>query len=99
MEFGILGPLRLVTEDGEHPIGSAKARTVLALLVVRANQTVSADALIDALWENEPPRSAVATLQTYVYQLRKNSGIDALVTRPAGYALEVARDAVDALRF
>ncbi len=99
MEFEILGPVRVVTESGVRPLGGAKARTVLALLVVRANHTVSTDALIDALWGEHPPRSAVTTLQTYVYQLRKHAGIDAIVTRPTGYALDVAREAVDALRF
>jgi DNA-binding SARP family transcriptional activator len=99
MEFGILGPLRVTTEDGERSVGGAKARTVLALLVLRANQTVSTDALVDALWEAEPPRSAIATLQTYVYQLRKNLDLDVLLTRPTGYTLEVTRASVDALRF
>src|SRR4051794_3262457 len=99
MEFGILGPLRVVTEDGERPIGSAKTRTLLAILLVRANQTVSTDALIDALWEDQPPRSAGATLQTYVYQLRKNLALDSLATRPTGYTLVVPRTSVDALRF
>lgn len=83
-----------------------KARWVLALLVVRANQVVGIDSIIEELWGENPPRSAVATAQTYVYHLRRKVMRDGpadsgplLETRPPGYLLRVPREAVDALVF
>ncbi|WP_269476328.1 AfsR/SARP family transcriptional regulator [Phytohabitans suffuscus] len=48
-----------------------KPRSVLALLLLQANQTVPVTALIQELWGHEPPASALTTLQTYVLHLRK----------------------------
>src|SRR6187200_78313 len=99
MEFRILGPFEVVGEPGEVEVRSAKLRAVLALLVVRANHVVPADVVIDDLWEGRPPPSAPATLQTYVYQLRKLLGPGTVRTRAAGYVIEVEPADVDALRF
>jgi DNA-binding SARP family transcriptional activator len=71
----------------------------LAILTVNANRVVSANRLIDDLWEQDPPRSAAATLQTYVYQLRRALPFPAVATRSDGYALEVSPRAIDAVRF
>jgi DNA-binding SARP family transcriptional activator len=60
---------------------------------------VSADRLVEDLWDGAPPESAAATLQTYVYQLRKSLQLESLLTRPAGYVLEVVPGDLDALRF
>ena len=65
---------------------------MLALLLVRANRVVSRETLFAELWGQEPPKSAVTTTQTYIYQLRKifarpefaRSGHDLLVTRQPG---------------
>ncbi|WP_187438741.1 BTAD domain-containing putative transcriptional regulator [Streptomyces sp. sk2.1] len=69
---------------------------MLATLLVRANEIVSVDGLIDELWGENPPRTATTTLQVYVSQLRKllheadaEFGRDALVTRPPGYELRI----------
>ena len=77
----------------------AKARALLALLLVHANQVVAPDRLIDDLWDGAPPNTARPTLQTYVSQVRKSLPRGSLVTRPSGYVLEVAPGDVDALRF
>ena len=54
MRFGILGPLE-VTEGGHHlRVGGPKVRTLLAVLLVRANEVVSADQLAEILWEPTP---------------------------------------------
>ncbi|MFD7033112.1 BTAD domain-containing putative transcriptional regulator [Streptomyces sp. NPDC059917] len=75
---------------------AAKIRVVLATLLVRANEIVSVDSLIDELWGENPPRTATTTLQVYVSQLRKllhgadpEYGRDSLVTRPPGYLLRL----------
>jgi DNA-binding SARP family transcriptional activator/tetratricopeptide (TPR) repeat protein len=99
VEFRILGPLEVASDDGLVEVRGAKCRALLALLLVRANHVVSAGRLVEDLWDGTPPESAAATLQTYVSQLRKSLPPESLVTRPAGYVLEVAPTDVDAPRF
>lgn len=71
IEIGLLGSLR-VLRNGEDVTPSApKLRRVLALLVLNANSLVSVDQLCEELWEDHPPFSALTTLQTYIYQLRR----------------------------
>ncbi|MEU0336048.1 AfsR/SARP family transcriptional regulator [Streptomyces sp. NPDC006193] len=71
MRFKVLGPLE-VTHNGQICTPHApKVRQVLALLLLRANQVVSTESLIEELWGDHPPHSAMTTTQTYVYQLRK----------------------------
>ena len=55
MEFRILGPLEVVEQGRPLPLGGARQRTLLALLLTRANEVVSADRLIDELWGAQPP--------------------------------------------
>ncbi|MDQ3764955.1 MAG: AfsR/SARP family transcriptional regulator [Actinomycetota bacterium] len=107
MEFGILGPLEVLNQHRRIEISSAKERLLLAVLVVHANEVVSADRLIEVLWGAEPPVTAANALQTYVSHLRRalepgraprtQGGV--LQTRGHGYALAVAPEAVDAVRF
>jgi DNA-binding SARP family transcriptional activator len=99
MEFRILGPLEVASDDDVLEVHGAKTRALLALFLVHANQVVAQDRLIDDLWEGAPPNSATPTLQTYVSQLRKSLPLASLLTRPAGYVLEVAPGDVDAQRF
>lgn len=71
IEIGLLGSMR-VRRNGEDVTPSApKLRQVLALLVLNANSLVSVDQLCEELWEDHPPLSALTTLQTYIYQLRR----------------------------
>ena len=103
MEFRILGPLEAL--DGDEPValGGSKRRAVLALLVLRPNETVSAERLIDDLWGDAAPATAAKTLQAHVSRLRKalrGTGADGpIVTRAHGYELRVDPDDVDAHRF
>jgi DNA-binding SARP family transcriptional activator len=100
MRFRILGPLEVVDGDRPVPLGGARQRALLALLLTRANEPVSADGLIDDLWGEEPPRSAANALQFHVSQLRKALGDPAaLVTREPGYLLRVGPDDLDLLHF
>lgn len=101
MEFRILGPLE-VREKGEAlPLGGAKQRALLAVLLLHANEAVSADRLIDALWGERAPEKAAHTLQVYVSQVRKalrsagDGARDVLVTRPSGYLLRVQTNELD----
>src|SRR5262245_14944729 len=100
MEFRILGALEVT--DGERVIelGARRQRQLLAILVLHANEVVSADRLIDDLWGAEPPATAAKTLQVYVSRLRNLlRREDVIVTRSGGYLLAVEADAIDAIRF
>src|SRR4051794_7848003 len=99
MEFRILGPLDVV--DGKQVVGlpAAKHRTLLAMLLLNANEVVSTGRLIEALWEDEPPPRAQKTLQVYVSQLRKTLGKDRVETRAPGYLVRVRDDELDLARF
>jgi predicted ATPase/DNA-binding SARP family transcriptional activator len=69
------------------------------MLLLRANEFVSRDRLIDDLWDEAPPATAVKVLQTYVSQLRRVLGAETIETGPAGYRLRLDPDALDLLRF
>src|SRR6476620_9526497 len=99
MQYRVLGPLEV--RDGEEslPLAGAKQRAVLALLLLHANQVLSRDRLIDELWGDKPPATAVQSLQVYVSRLRKLLPEGALATRAPGYLLEVDPDELDLRRF
>ena len=71
LEFGILGPLEVRRNGRVVPLHGRKQRALLALLLLRANEVVSRERLIDELWSDEPPETATNTLQVHVSQLRK----------------------------
>ena len=98
--FRILGPLEVVA-DGGGPLtlGGQKQQAVLVLLLLRANQVVSTDFLVDALWGEHPPRTATTSLQNSISALRRIIGADLLVTRAPGYRLVVDPDSIDLGRF
>jgi ABC-type transport system substrate-binding protein/DNA-binding SARP family transcriptional activator len=97
----LLGPVELTLDGRSVEVGAAKQRAVLAMLALRPNAVVGVDELIDGLWGDEPPASAVKLIQHYVSQLRKLlAGGDAeIVTHARGYELRVRPDAVDVASF
>jgi WD40 repeat protein/serine/threonine protein kinase len=99
VRFAVLGPLEVSGEDGPVPLGGPKQRIVLAHLVLGANQVVSAEHLIDALWGDDLPEDPKSTLRVYVSRIRSVLGLDAIEARAPGYLLKAVRDEVDALRF
>ena len=58
MEFRVLGPIEVIDEGGVVPLNAAKPRALLAMLLLRANEFVPSDRLIDDLWGAAPPASA-----------------------------------------
>ena len=100
MDFRILGPLEVRDEPGPVVLGGVKPRAVLAVLLLNANEPVSADRLANALWGEEAPAGAAKTVQVYVSRLRKAlDHPDLVATTPAGYCLHVAPDELDVDRF
>ena len=107
MQFRILGPLEVLDGQRRVELGRPKQRILLAILLVRANQVVALDRLIEELWGEQPPAQATASLQAYVSNLRRALEPDrpartlprVLVTQPPGYRLVVAPGDLDAARF
>jgi DNA-binding SARP family transcriptional activator len=97
--FRILGPLEVDVAGGPIPLGGPKQRAVLAHLVLRANQLVPAETLIDQIWAEEPPEKARNVIQTYVSHLRKALGHDRIESQGPGYRLRLDPFELDAARF
>jgi DNA-binding SARP family transcriptional activator len=102
-DFRVLGPLEVVDNGREIALGGSKPRALLALFLLRANETLSADRLIDALWGEHPPATATKAVQVHVSRLRKalvagTAGVsrDVLVTRGLGYELQLDPERLDA---
>jgi predicted ATPase/DNA-binding SARP family transcriptional activator len=100
MRFLILGPLEVRGEAGSVALGGIKLRGLLAVLLLHANEPVSAERLALALWGDEAPSGASKTVQVHVWRLRKALGDPELIaTTPAGYCLRVGPDELDAVQF
>ena len=89
MEFRLLGPLEAVEHDRPLALGGRKQRSLLAVLLLNANDVVSTERLVDELWGESPPATVAKSIQVYVSRLRKEIGPDRLVTREPGYLLRV----------
>ncbi|WP_181806259.1 AfsR/SARP family transcriptional regulator [Streptomyces shenzhenensis] len=103
LRFSVLGPLAAEARGRALSLGPLKQRLVLAMLLCRPNALVSVDLLTEAVWDEEPPRTARKNLQGYVSALRKTlaeaGAGDRLVHRPGGYLLRLGESELDALRF
>lgn len=106
MRFSVLGTLDVRNADIELMLTTPKLRQALALLLVRHNQMVGIGELITELWGEDPPARALATLQTYVYKLRKlieeangDTAGKLLLTKPSGYLLDVSGCILDLREF
>ncbi|MFJ8163706.1 BTAD domain-containing putative transcriptional regulator [Streptomyces sp. NPDC096136] len=104
LRFSLLGPLTVHRDGRALPLGPLKQRVVLATLLGSANSPVSVDALTDAVWQEDPPRTARKNLQVYVSALRTllaDDGADRprLTHTGGGYVLRVAEDELDLLGF
>ena len=106
MRFGLLGPLAVWNDRGAAvTIPGAKVRALLADLLVHAGEPISADRLVEDLWNGDAPPKASGALHSKVSQLRRAleqaepRGRDLVASTPAGYELRVDADAIDAERF
>jgi DNA-binding SARP family transcriptional activator len=105
LQWGVLGPLQMSADGSDVPLGAAKQRAVLALLLINRNRPVAIDSILDAAWRQSPPPEARASLHTYISNLRRllsNAGVDpaaVLVSARPGYRLNVADGTCDIGRF
>jgi predicted ATPase/DNA-binding SARP family transcriptional activator len=101
MRFGILGPLEVADEGGRGLVlGGRRQRSVLAILLLHANEVVSRDRLVEELWSGQPPASAATSLHAHVSRLRRALGEERrIVTAGGGYLIRVADGELDRDRF
>ena len=103
MRLGILGTLLVVDDTGrEVRVTAARQRTLLAALLVRANQMVPVDELAELIWDGAPPAGAARTVRSYMTRLRRTAGpavAQRIATLDPGYRLRIAEDELDALEF
>jgi predicted ATPase/DNA-binding SARP family transcriptional activator len=100
MEFRLLGPLEVLDDDGVPiPLGGRRPRALLAMLLLRPNETVSTDRLIDGIWGESTPASGQGALQVHVHALRRAIGADRILTRSPGYLVRVGVEELDVERF
>jgi len=98
-DFRILGPVEVSDETGPLLLGGQKQRAVLAMLLLEPGRIVSVDRLVDALWGEQPPRTATTSLQNFISQLRKTLGAEVLETKAPGYRLRIRPGELDLDRF
>ena len=99
IDFRVLGSFEVLEDERPLALGGPKQRALLAVLVLRRGEAVSTDRLIDALWGERAPASAVKIVQGYVSNLRKALGEGVLVTRGARLRAATERGQVDLERF
>lgn len=107
MNYRLLGSIEVIEAGTSLPLGGAKQRALLGLLLLNANKVVSVDRIVDELWGENPPETSANAVQVYVANLRKilqpdraqGGAHEVLLTRPPGYMLRVEPDEVDSLRF
>lgn len=103
MEFRVLGPLAVVRGGSALASGGSRQRVVLSMLLLATPQAVSVEAIIDAVWPDDPPATAREQVRICISQLRQRldtrSGPAQISTRPPGYALELGEAAFDLVQF
>jgi DNA-binding SARP family transcriptional activator len=101
MEFRILGPLEAVDAGEPVALPTGKPAALLAILLLRANEVVPVDVIVDQLWGARPPPTAGHLVHVYVSQLRKALGDRGgmLATRSPGYVLTLGPGDLDLYRF
>jgi predicted ATPase/DNA-binding SARP family transcriptional activator len=98
-EFRLLGPFEVLSDGAALPVGGPRQRSLLAVLLLNANKVVRRDALIDAVWGEDPPARVQNALQVAIHGLRKLLGADRIETVGDGYRLRVEAGELDLARF
>jgi len=103
----VLGPVEVHRDGVPLDLGGPQQRAVIAHLAIDAGRVLSVERLIDRLWGDQPPRTPLGTLQSYVSRLRRaiepareaGAAPQVLVSEAPGYVLRIPPDAVDVHRF
>ncbi|MER7956880.1 AfsR/SARP family transcriptional regulator [Streptomyces sp. NPDC096030] len=102
--------MTILNDELEPIVLAPKPRRLLALLAVNADSAVSVHALVQELWGNNPPRTATATIQTYIGQVRRTIAEslgksanevaeEILITEGGSYVLSTSNVALDATEY
>ena len=96
MRVRLLGPVDVMVDGGPRPVRGLRRKAVLATLALHPGETVSTGRLVDAVWGQTAPPTALNTLQSHVSHLRNVLGSKAaILARPPGYVLDVGEDGTD----
>jgi DNA-binding SARP family transcriptional activator/transcriptional regulator with XRE-family HTH domain len=102
----VLGPLAAGRDGTPVELGPVRQRALLALLVLHAGAGIRRAAIIDAVWGEDPPASAVTMIQTYVSRVRRLLGADPragdgglIAWDGAGYRLDASQVRLDVAEF
>ena len=99
MDYRILGPLEALDGERQLPLGGAKQRAVLAVLLLHANETLTRDVIVDELWGEDAPPTAAKVLQNCVSALRKELPPDTIRTVAGAYSITLEPGELDRDRF
>ena len=103
LRFGVLGPLAAWRDGEPLALGGARQRALLALLLLHANELVTVEALVEALFGEERSDGTVNAVRVAVSRLRRlleaGEENEVLQTRPRGYMLCAAPEQLDVAMF
>ena len=99
MDFRILGPLHISRDGRQLGLGGHRQKVVVCLLLLHANEVISAEQIIDVLWGEAAPETARKALQVYISRLRRILGAGVLETRAPGYLIRIQDGELDMQRF
>lgn len=103
MEYRLLGPLEVLRDGEALNLGTPKQRVVLAALLAERGRAISSDRLVDVVWGDSPPASALTSLHAYISNLRRilrdGGQASAIVRQPPGYLLHRDETPMDAEEF
>ncbi|MGN6870423.1 MAG: BTAD domain-containing putative transcriptional regulator [Solirubrobacteraceae bacterium] len=95
MQFGLLGPIQVLGDGAPLSLGQPKQRVLLASLLLRRGRFASREELIEAIWGQRPPHSAVGSLHVYVHGLRRLLGAERIESRGTAYRIRVGPRELD----
>ena len=96
MEVRLLGPVDVRVDGAPRPVRGRRRTSLLAALALHPGEVVSADRLIDIIWDDDPPANAAITLQSHVSHLRHALGDRTVIpARSAGYLLATGAQPTD----
>ncbi|HUQ57882.1 AfsR/SARP family transcriptional regulator [Lentzea sp.] len=101
-EYRVLGPLEVLRDGVAVAVPAGRCRVLLATLLLRPNQFMSVDELVERVWGGAPPTAdrADKTLQMVVARLRQALGpANCVQTSSGGYRASVDASTLDLLRF
>lgn len=104
LHFRILGPLAVTDGESRVPVGGARQRTILALLLLSPDRVVSVDTMVDVVWHGRPPATARTQIAICIAALRKTfraQGVDEeiIATAHPGYQLNTTGHDIDVVDF